>query len=98
MSALMLLPLPLVIDGGIVISVCVAYIVTSDTAGIFQAIFRNVLMECMGDAGGLVHQHSGANKVKMEDALQKYLLPEENPMAQANAFQRQVWHAKLGIS
>ncbi|KAK9916986.1 hypothetical protein WJX75_009515 [Coccomyxa subellipsoidea] len=48
--------------------------------------------------GGLVHQHSGANKVKMEDALQKYLLPEENPLAQANAFQRQVWHAKLGIS
>ena len=55
-------------------------------------------MECMGDAGGLVHQHSGANKVKMEDALQKYLLPEENPLAQAKAFLRQVWHAKLGIS
>jgi hypothetical protein len=49
-------------------------------------------------AGELVHQHCGANKVKMEDALQKHLQPEENPLAGANAFKRQVWHAKLGIS
>jgi hypothetical protein len=46
----------------------------------------------------MVHQHSGANKVKMEEALQRHLLPEENPLAGANAFKRQVWHAKLGIS
>ncbi|BDA40816.1 probable thioredoxin at C-terminar half [Coccomyxa sp. Obi] len=48
--------------------------------------------------GEKIHQHSGGNKVKMEDALQRHLLPEENPLTGANAFKRQVWHAKLGIS
>ena len=55
-------------------------------------------MVCTKNAGEKIHQHSGGNKVKMEDALQKYLLPEENPLTGANPFQRQVWHAKLGIS
>ena len=56
------------------------------------------LLKVLPCAGELLHQHCGANKVKMEDALQSHLLPEENPLAGSNAFQRDVWHAKLGIS
>ncbi len=48
-------------------------------------------------SGEIIHEHSGANKQKLEDGLQSCLTPEENPMTNANPFQIQMWHAKAGI-
>ncbi|KAK9810405.1 hypothetical protein WJX72_010210 [[Myrmecia] bisecta] len=48
--------------------------------------------------GVLLHSHQGANKVKLENLMQRYISPEEDPLAGASAFKRQVWHAKLGIN
>jgi hypothetical protein len=46
-------------------------------------------------AGKQVHSFVGANKAKLEDALQLQLRAEENPINGANLFQRQVWKAKM---
>ncbi len=37
-------------------------------------------------------------QVKMDAALQKFLEPDENPLTGANAFKKQVFQAKLGLS
>jgi hypothetical protein len=47
-------------------------------------------------AGQKLHQHSGANKAKMEAVMQQLISPEEDPSF-GNVFKRQVWHAKLGL-
>ena len=48
---------------------------------------------------GTVHlQYTGTRKEKMDEALQKCLLPEENPLHEASPFKRQVWHSKLGLT
>lgn len=47
--------------------------------------------------GTVVHRFNGASKEKMEEALQSFLLPEENPVAGASQFKMQVWRSKLGI-
>jgi len=47
-------------------------------------------------AGQRLHQHSGANKAKMEAVMQQLISPEEDPSF-GNVFKRQVWHAKLGL-
>lgn len=44
-----------------------------------------------------MHRFNGASKEKMEEALQSFLLPEENPVAGASQFKMQVWRSKLGI-
>ena len=49
------------------------------------------------NAGQKLHQHSGANKAKMEAVLQQLVSPEEDP-AFGSVFKRQVWHAKLGLT
>jgi Ca2+-binding EF-hand superfamily protein len=45
--------------------------------------------------GAMLGQHSGANKGKMMESLQKYLQEWDNPIAGANKFKQQVWSAKL---
>lgn len=47
--------------------------------------------------GAIIHTFTGANKEKMEDAMQQCLLPEENPVAGASKFRMQVWRSKLGL-
>ena len=37
-------------------------------------------------------------QVKMQAALQTLLEPDENPLTGANAFKKQVFQAKLGLS
>ncbi|CAL5225664.1 g8524 [Coccomyxa viridis] len=48
--------------------------------------------------GKQLHEHHGANKVKMDAALQSLLEPDENPLTGANAFKKQVFQAKVGLS
>ena len=48
-------------------------------------------------AGQKLHQHSGANKAKMERVLQQLVTHEEDPSF-GSVFKRQVWHAKLGLT
>ena len=51
----------------------------------------------LGFTGAIIHSFTGANKEKMEDALQACLYPEENPVAGASKFKMQVWRSKLGL-
>jgi hypothetical protein len=37
-------------------------------------------------------------QAKMDAALQQFLHPDENPLTGANAFKKQVFLAKLGLS
>lgn len=37
-------------------------------------------------------------QVKMDAALQRFLHPDENPLTGANAFKKQVFQSKLGLS
>lgn len=50
-----------------------------------------------GAPGAVIHSFTGANKEKLEGAMQTCLLPEENPVANANSFKMQVWRSKLGL-
>ncbi|KAK9805892.1 hypothetical protein WJX73_001761 [Symbiochloris irregularis] len=47
--------------------------------------------------GTVIHSFTGANKEKLEGAMQTCLLPEENPVANANSFKMQVWRSNLGL-
>ena len=43
-------------------------------------------------AGSKLHQFTGANASKLNDAMQTLLLDNENPLAEAAPFRRQVWN------
>lgn len=53
--------------------------------------------ECICHAGNMLHQFTGANAGKLNQAMQTYLHDHENPLAGASLFKRQVWNSSIGI-